>query len=233
MTANAGETGAKSVSKQKIVVFGTEGIAEVVHFYFTHDSPYEIVAFTADQAFITRDQLFGLPVVPFETVDQLYPPHEYGMFVAISYNRVNQLRAEKYAAAKAKGYRLVTYVSSKSVVWTKEIGDNCLILENQTIQPYTRIGNDVTLWSGNHIGHHSVIEDHVFIASHVVVSGNVKIGPYCFVGVNATIRDGIEIAPECVIGAGAVILKSTSERQVYGATPTQPAAKDSTQLKKI
>ena len=50
-------------------------------------------------------------------------------------------------------------------------GDNCFILEDNTVQPFVTIGNNVTLWSGNHIGHDSVIEDDCFISSHVVVSG--------------------------------------------------------------
>ena len=55
-------------------------------------------------------------------------------------------------------------------------GDNCFILEDNTVQPFVRIGSNVTLWSGNHIGHDSTIGDHCFISSHVVVSGHVDIG---------------------------------------------------------
>lgn len=72
------------------------------------------------------------------------------------------------------------------------MGDNCFVFENQTIQPFVKIGNDVIIWSGNHIGHHSMIGDHCFISSHVVISGNVKIEPYCFLGVNSSIRDVLQ-----------------------------------------
>jgi acetyltransferase-like isoleucine patch superfamily enzyme len=71
------------------------------------------------------------------------------------------------------------------------------------------------MWSGNQVGHNSVIKDHCFVASQVVVSGNVTIEPNCFLGVNSTIRDGITVARECLIGAGALILKDTREREVY------------------
>jgi acetyltransferase-like isoleucine patch superfamily enzyme len=77
------------------------------------------------------------------------------------------------------------------------------------------IGNNVTLWSGSHIGHDSVIEDHCFIAPCVVISGHVHIHKYCFIGVNATLRNSITIAPETLIGAGAVITKDTVEKGVY------------------
>jgi carbonic anhydrase/acetyltransferase-like protein (isoleucine patch superfamily) len=88
----------------------------------------------------------------------------------------------------------------------------------------------VILWSGNHIGHDSTIEDHVFIASHAVVSGNCRIGESSFVGVNATFRDGITVAPRCVIGAGALIMKDTVEGGVYSVRGTDPLEKKSWDL---
>lgn len=133
---------------EKIVIFGTEELAQVAHFYLTHDSPYEVVAFTVNRDYIKEKELFGLPVVPFEEIEESYPPDEFKMFVAIGYSKVNKARAEKYYEAKSKGYELISYVNSKSVLWgDTEIGDNCFIFENQTIQPFVKIGNDVIIWS--------------------------------------------------------------------------------------
>ena len=219
---------------KKVVIFGTGDIGQLAHFYFTHDSPYEVVAFTADRDFIEEKELLGLPVIPFEGIEKSYPPDRFNMFVALSYRNINKLRAEKYAEAKNKGYELVSYVCTKSVYWgDTEIGDNCFIFESQTIQPFVKIGNNVIIWSGNHIGHHSVIGGHCFIASHVVISGHVTIEPYCFLGVNSTIRDGITIARECVIGAGALILKDTIEKGVYKGEATELYLNDSSKLKRI
>jgi len=95
------------------------------------------------------------------------------------------------------------------------VGDNCFILEDNTIQPFVRIGNNVTLWSGNHIGHDAIIEDHCFLTSHVVVSGFTRVGYNSFIGVNATLRNAITIAPETLIGAGAIIMKDTVAQGVY------------------
>ena len=217
---------------KKVVIFGTGDIGQLAHFYFTHDSPYEIAAFTANEEFIKETEYLGLPVIPFETIEKSYPPDKFDMFVALSYRNVNKVRAEKYYDAKNKGYKLVSYVCSRSVYWDDlEIGDNCFIFENQTIQPFVRIGNNVTMWSGNHIGHNSVIGDHCFITSHVVISGHVTIGPYCFLGVNSAIRDGITIARECVIGAGATIVKDTVEKGVYIGKAAELYSKDSSKTK--
>jgi len=201
---------------EKLVIFGNGEIGELAEYYFRNDSKYDVVAFTADEKYIKSDTFCGLPLIGFKDIVLTHPPEEYKMFIALSYSRMNKDRAEKYYKAKELGYDLISYVSSKCTFLTEiPVGDNCFILEDNTIQPFVRIGNNVTLWSGNHIGHESVIEDHCNITSHVVISGHVHIHSYCFIGVNATIRDSITIAQGTLIGAGAVIMKDTVEKGVY------------------
>jgi sugar O-acyltransferase (sialic acid O-acetyltransferase NeuD family) len=214
-----------------IVLFGAGDIARLAHFYFTTDSPHEVVAFTVDSAYCHSEVFQGLPLVPFEGVVDRYPPSEYAMFVALSYARMNQLRAEKYQQAKACGYSLVNYVSSRCSFLTREpIGDNCFILEDNTIQPFVLIGDDVTLWSGNHIGHDASIGDHTFISSHVVVSGHVQVGRRCFLGVNATLRNSIQLGDDTLVGAGAVVMKSTKPKSVYLGSRSERWTKTSDQV---
>ena len=200
----------------KLVIFGAGDIARLAHYYFTNDSPHEVVAFVVDRAYRKGDEFLGLPFLDAEDVAQRFPPGEYDMFVAMSYAKMNAVRAEKYAAMKSLGYTLVSYVSSRCSYLAQTLpGENCFILEDNTIQPFVTIGNNVTLWSGNHIGHDAVIEDHCFITSHVVVSGYVRVGTRSFIGVNATLRNSITIAEQTLIGAGAIIMKDTKPKGVY------------------
>jgi sugar O-acyltransferase (sialic acid O-acetyltransferase NeuD family) len=215
----------------KLVVFGAGDIARLAHYYFAHDSEHEVVAFTVDAAYRTQEEFEGLPLVAAEEVARLFPPSTVRMFVAMSYAKMNRVRAEKYVAAKALGYDLVSYVSSRcSYLSQYPPGDNCFILEDNTVQPFVRIGSNVTLWSGNHIGHDSSIGDHCFISSHVVVSGHVSIGPSCFIGVNATLRNSISIGDRTLIGAGAVIMKNTPPGSVYPGARSERISKTSDQL---
>ncbi len=199
-----------------LVIFGTGDIARLAHYYFSTDTNFRVAGFTVDAAYREGDEFLGLPLVDFETVELRFSPSSYQLFVALSYAKMNRLRAEKYARSRDKGYVLATYLSSRCT-WLTDTppGDNCFILEDNTVQPFVRIGNNVTLWSGNHIGHDSVIEDHCFLASQIVVSGRVTIRPYCFVGVNATLRNAITVAPATLIGGGAIIMKDTVENGVY------------------
>jgi len=200
----------------RIVIFGAGDIARLAHHYFTHDSGHEVVGFIVDREFRKDDRFLGLPLSDAEDATRDYPPSDVDLFVALSYARMNALRAEKYGAMKQMGYRLVSYVSSRcSYLSQTPPGDNCFILEDNTIQPFVTIGNNVTLWSGNHVGHDAVIEDHCFITSHVVISGYVRVGTRCFVGVNATLRNSITLAPQTLVGAGAIIMKDTQAKGVY------------------
>jgi len=209
------------VAAGEIVVFGTEQIAELADFYFTHDSDYKVVAFTVDRDYLKDGTYLGRPVVPFDEVARHYPPAEYGIFVAVSYAKMNALRKAKFEASRALGYQLVSYVSTRATTFEDLThGANCFILEDNTIQPFVRIGDDVTLWSGNHIGHHSTIGDHCFLASHVVVSGGVEIGESCILGVNVTVRDHVRIGARCLLGAGAVLLSDAEEGGVYSPEAT-------------
>jgi sugar O-acyltransferase (sialic acid O-acetyltransferase NeuD family) len=199
-----------------LIIFGAGDIARLAHFYFATDSEHEVVGFAVDREYRQQDSFLGLPLCDVESLPTRYPPSEYAMFVALSYARMNRLRAEKYAQMRAVGYRLVSYVSSRcSYLSQTPPGDNCFILEDNTIQPFVTIGSDVTLWSGNHVGHDSIIEDHCFITSHVVISGNVRIGEQSFIGVNATLRNSITLGAATLVGAGAIVMKSTKPRSVY------------------
>lgn len=204
-----------------VVVFGTGQIAELAVHYFRSDSEREVVALTVDAAFLDGEQAMGLPVAPFESIAVDYPPEECDLFIALSYKRRNRRRRERFLAGREAGYRFASYVSSRATILNDYvIGENCFILENNTIQPFVKVGHDTTLWSGNHVGHHSHIGSHVFVASHVVISGNVDVHDGVFLGVNATLRDGITVGEEAIIGAGALVMEDVPPQAVIAPVGT-------------
>ncbi|OUL88680.1 acetyltransferase [Paraburkholderia hospita] len=220
--------------KKPLIIFGTGDIAQLACYYFNSDSKYEVAAFTVDREYITSPVFCELPVEPFDSLSNVYDIHNYELFIALSYTKINALRKEKYLAAKQMGYKIASYISSQaSVLNGGAIGENCFILEDNTVQPFSKIGHNVTLWSGNHIGHHSTIMDHCFISSHVVISGGVEIGEQCFIGVNATLRDHIKIGAKCVIGAGALLLEDAEPEGVYLGGSTERSRVPSSRLRKI
>jgi sugar O-acyltransferase (sialic acid O-acetyltransferase NeuD family) len=213
-----------------LIIFGTGDIAQLANYYFESDSKYSVEGFTVDREFFQKS-FEGKPVIAFDQLKTIYPPSAFDLFIAMSYKSMNRIRASKYREARELGYTLASYVSSRcSYLSQFAPGDNCFILEDNTIQPFVKIGNNVTLWSGNHIGHHSIIEDHNFISSHVVISGHCIIEPNCFLGVNATVHNNVRIRRENLIGAGAIISKSTKEGEVYFPAKSAVFGKKSGQM---
>lgn len=217
-----------------LIVFGAGDIAEVAGYYLANDSDYSVAAYTVDREYLKGDSFCGKPLVAFEDLERGFSPRDHALLVALSYAKLNRLRADKCAEAKRRGYRLAAYLSSKATVWPGfALGENCFILEDNTIQPFARVGNNVTLWSGNHVGHHAQIGDNCFVTSHVVISGGVKVGANSFIGVNATIRDHVTIGAGCVIGAGTLILKDTADDSVHAAPGAEPARVPASRLRKL
>lgn len=216
----------------KVIIFGLKDFASLAHFYLKHDSEHQVVAFTVNKEYLPDPPIFEeLPVVAFEDVQNVYDPSRFHLFAPMSHRKMNKVREAIYYQIKAKGYYLITYISSKATLFPgAEIGDNCFILEDNTIQPLTRIGSNVMMWSGNHIGHHGEIKDHVLFTSHVVLSGHCIVEPYCVFGVNSTIRDFTHLAEGSFIAMGACVTRNTEPWGVYKGIPAQKGSQPSSDL---
>jgi len=208
--------------KPRVVVFGNTSFASLAAYCLTHDSPYQVTAFTVDRAYIGSGSHEGLPVVAFDELANDYPPAEVRLLIPLGYHAINGLRRDRYLAAKALGYEFISYVSSRASTWPDlQVGENCLIYEHAIIQPYARIGDNVIIRSGAHISHHCQVGDHAFVAAGVTLGGNVSLGEQAFVGLGAVLRDGVTIAPRTFIGAGAVVVGNTDTDGVYVGNPAR------------
>lgn len=214
-----------------LVIFGTTGLAELLHFFLTHDSEYSVKAFTVDREFLDESNYLGLPVVPFDEVTKHFPPSSFDMAIAIGPTQINGVRKEKFFAAKDMGYKMASYVSSRSSIWNTEVGENSFVFENSVIQPFVEIGNNVIMWSTNHVGYHSVIHDHVFISAHVVIGGGVEIGEQCFLGLNSTIRDHVKVGKRCLVGAGSLVLTDSPPDGFFRVGGTPRLTKDNSTIR--
>jgi len=205
---------------KNLVIVGDSSFAEIAYEYFEKDSDYNVVAFAVEKEYRKRDSLFSIPVVDFETIEEKFNVNDTDVFVALTYARLNRVRTRICSDVKKKGYKLASYISSKSFVWDNvKIGENVFIFEDNTIQPFVEIGNNVIFWSGNHIGHHSVIGNNLFISSHVVVCGHCILKDNSFIGVNASIANNLTLEEDNFIALGSVIVKSTEKDSIYKGNP--------------
>lgn len=219
---------------KKVIIFGNQELSELLYYYLKHDSEYEVVGFTVDGAYLKEETFSGLPIVPFESVETIYPPTTHLMSMLLGYRNVNKFRATKYAEAKEKGYRFARYVSSHAVVWPNVvIGENSFVLERAILQPFSSVGNNVVVSPTSFIGHHSVVKDHCFISSGITMLGHVTVEPYNVLGAGVTIMDGSTIAQGCIVGGGSVISKDTVEFGVYTGSAATLHPKSSREIGRI
>ena len=211
-----------------VVIFGIGGFADQALFYFRHDSAFNVKAFTVDQAYIKEATFHGLPVTPFETLTEKYPPSEYDMFVAMGYSDLNRQRAACCARVRAKGYKMVNYFHSSALIPKDlQIGDNCFFMEKVVFQPFSRVGDGVVVLTDTGFGHNAVVGDFCYISGGCCIAAMVSFGPYCFVSLNATFRPKVKIGQSVIIGAGALMLEDAPDESVYIAKGTPRAPRSS------
>jgi sugar O-acyltransferase (sialic acid O-acetyltransferase NeuD family) len=209
--------------KEKLVIIGAGETAELAYEYFTRDTQYEVVGFSVEKEHINNIALFGLPVVPLENIEDYFIPHLHSAFVAVSYTQLNRLRSRLFNIVKNKGYHLCSYISPKANISSNiEIGENCFIFENVTLQRGSKIEDCVTIWTGSTIGHRTHIGNNCFLAMHVAISGFCDVGDYCFFGVNSCMSNNLRVTADCIIGAGAVLIKDATEGGIYVGNPAKP-----------
>lgn len=214
------------MKSKDIVIFGDGSFASLAWYCITHDSPYRVAAFTVDAAYHRAETHHELPVVPFERLAEHFPPDRVALLLPLGYHAINGLRRRRYEEARARGYRMVSYLSSRASTWPDlQPGENSLIYEQAVIQPFAKIGNNVIVRSAAHISHHCTVGDHAFVAAGVTLGGNVSVGEQTFLGVGAIVRDGIRLATRSFIGAGAVVLADTEADGVYVGNPARKIAR--------
>lgn len=212
----------------KVIIFGFKEFAEIAHYYLTEDSDHEVVAFCVNEQYMSDLKHFkSLPIVPFEKVESLYPKNEFQFLAPMTSRQMNVLREKVYNSIKEKGYKCISYISSKAVTNNAEIGDNCFILEGTMIQPYCKIGNNVMISANCYIGHHAEVKDHVTISGQVAIEGSTVIGENSFLGVHSTIRNRMVLAKGTLVGMSSSIISNTiNEWSVYMGNPAKEIGKN-------
>jgi UDP-N-acetylbacillosamine N-acetyltransferase len=205
----------------KVVIYGLGPFAKLMNFYFTNDGRYHVLGFCVDKCYLDRGEFCGLPVVPFESVGEKWPAVTHEMFVAIGYKRMRS-RAIMFNKAKASGYRLVSYISKKAIVYENLIiGENNVVMDNVTIEPWVTIGDNNIIWSDTLLGHNLVIGNHNYISAKCLLAGDMVIKDQCFIGNGAVTINKIKIDHETHVFPGAVVLYSTEPGGRYMGNPAQ------------
>tara|TARA_Y100001958_G_C21246987_1_gene577863 strand:+ start:5670 stop:6350 length:681 start_codon:yes stop_codon:yes gene_type:complete len=218
----------------KIIIFGVGKISEVISYYATEVCGLNVEAYTVDSSHMNKKKFLDKPVISFKSVEKKYPPNLYKMFIAIGYHDLNKLRQQKLNEAEQKGYEIISIIAElnnlpKNVTY----GKNCFIMPLSLIQPCVKLEDNVFVFSGALIGHHSHIEKNCWITSNASIGGNVKIGKNTFLAMDSIITHSVSIGDNCFIGSNTQILKNLDNNKVVISEGSKPIKLSSDQFLKF
>lgn len=195
---------------KKIVVYGNTTLSKMLYYDAINNDSFKIACFTVDTEYLTQKEFLGLPLVDFNEIRELYPPEEYDMIAVLSGFSAIRDREKMYLKAKAYGYTLRNYISSKADISPELVmGENNIILGQSHIGIAGSMGNNNIIRQNVYLGHNFNIGNHNFIAAGCNIGGNSIIKNACFIGLGATIINNLEIGEETLIGTGSVVIRNT------------------------
>lgn len=202
-----------NTNKKPLIIFGIGKISQAVTYYFNRDSDYNIIAYVVDDVFATQSEYMGIPLVKLSDIKVQFNPQVHTVFVAVGYQGMNAMRADKYQYFKELGYSFATY-RSPNVFGEYTIGENSIVMDGAVIQPLASFGNNVFVWGGSMVGHHAIIQDGCWLTGGCLIGGSVNLGRSNFVGMGAIVGQEVKTGIECMLGAGSLTIRSIGDKAV-------------------
>ena len=202
------------------IIFGDTSFAERLAKYILFEKQDNIVCFTQEDAFCSRDTILGFPVIPLNKLRENVKV-DFEILIAIGYAKMNNLRRQLYNILINAGFKIGTWISNKAIVYSDKIGEGTIVLPGVVIGPDCQIGKCNFFESSVVLSHDNQIGDFNFFSTKSVLGGSASVGNHCFLGLHSTIKNGIEIADLTLIGAGANVLTMTESGGVYVGNPAK------------
>ncbi|MEW6251516.1 MAG: DapH/DapD/GlmU-related protein [Planctomycetota bacterium] len=119
-----------------------------------------------------------------------------------------------------------------------EIGESTIVAMGVTINYRTKIGNRVKIMDNSHITGNVVIEDDVFVSTHVTLTNDNAMGRqppaghdwtaagptirrFATIGQNASILPGVEVGRNAIVAAGAVVTRTVPPEVLVMGVPAR------------
>lgn len=218
----------------RTLIYGNGAMAKVLFSYVR--AKWDVTGFTVDRACIAEqaDTFCGLPLVPFETVEDVFDPQAHKIIVAVGFLEMNALRERKHNEAEAKGYAFDSYVHETVVKHMDvSIEDDCIVLDHVSIHPGCTIGRGTFISANVSIGHDCIIGPYCYITSGVSMAGGCHIGEGCFFGVNSSVVHSVRVGERNLVGANTLLSQDSEDDEVYVSAPGERHRLSSTSFLKF
>jgi UDP-perosamine 4-acetyltransferase len=185
------------------------------------------IAGIVDQAYPARTEIDGFPLLGNDhALPDLLKKGLSAIAIGVGQVTVSPVRARLYATCADLGFDFPVLRHPSAIVSASaQIASGTQLMAGTIVNPGTKVGQNVVVNTSSHIDHDCVIEDHVFIAPGVCISGNVTIRRGAFIGAGTTIIQNVTIGENALIGAGSTVLGDIPGGVVAVGTPCRPVGK--------
>jgi len=195
--------------RPKLVVFGIGEFPQMVAHHFEREAGFQIAGFTAHERFVKSPRLGDLPLAPFESLSEMFPPTEHQIFVALESGRQNLARAEVLEEALAMGYSPASFISPSAEISSgAKIGKHCLVLEQAIVQYGAEIGANNIILAKSFFGQNCRVGANNYFASDFFADRHSRIGSYCVFGSRVAVAESVAVTDWTSIQAFETIRES-------------------------
>lgn len=193
-----------------IIIFGCGGLGREVAFQIEEQnklsSEYNILGFADDNSLIHGKTVSGYPVLGGS--DYLLS-YEKSVSVVIAIGKP-YIRKLVYDKISKNGNIDFPSIIAPNVVRadSAKVGKGCIVGFFSCLSVDTNTGDFVLVSNGCNIGHDATLESFSTLYPAVHISGNVRVGEECEIGVGSNIIQGLTVGPRTVIGAGAAVIRN-------------------------
>jgi sugar O-acyltransferase (sialic acid O-acetyltransferase NeuD family) len=148
-----------------------------------------------------------------------FDPNEYELMIAVADSK-NRYEIVRRLPQETKYFSFIhptALIMDDSI----EIGDGSFIGANTILTTNIKLGKHTILNRGVQIGHDCQIGNFFSAMPGAVVSGNVKISDFVYMGNNSSIREKLFVGSSVTIGMNGAVVKSIKESGVYGGVPVK------------
>ena len=192
---------------QKTVIYGAGQLTKILLCEVEKNGLLDPAVLTVDEAYRQSDEAWGLPLLSFERIEESYSPAEYNMLIVCG-SMATRSRERMYREAKAKGYRLLNYISPAANLENEiTMGDNNLIFGGAEIGFDGVMGCNNIIRHKVYLGHDFRMGDHNVLSVGCTIGGFSRIGSRCFFGFSVTAGPQRTFGDDCLIGMGSVVTK--------------------------
>ncbi len=190
---------------KKYVIVGNSVYASMLYEYLKAEELFSVIAFTVENEYICEPVFHGLPVVPYERIQEVYLPDTVDLLLGVGYSHMNEIKERVFLLYKQKGYSFATYAHASAIIPTEiELGEGNIFFEGTIIQKGCKIGDGNVFFARTLVAHDCIIGDYNSFSA-ASIAGNVEIKNKCFVGMGSVISENLVLEDQSFVGANAYV----------------------------